>query len=116
MAIAAGHPGVVIFRYDLREALGLGGVLFMTAGAERGGIGPGGLERWIFGVLRQRAMAGFAPDHSVLAGFFHFEDCVVAFGTCRAPCEGDGTLAGLFESITAIVAILAEGLGNEKGS
>jgi len=98
---------------DLREPLGLGGVLFVAAAAEIRDVGELGLHgAGIVGVRGQRAVAAFASDVGVLAGGAHFSLVVVAHDAGVLAGEGDGALTDGGEGSRAVVAILAELFGD----
>jgi len=65
----AGHAARVFDGRHLREALGFGGILFMTAPAEVGHLGQFGDDgAGVVGVFGQRPVAGFAGDVRMFAG------------------------------------------------
>ena len=116
--MAAGAEGAsgVLGGDHLGKASGLGGVLFVAAPAEVGHVGEDGLMRG--GVVRirvsgLRSVAGFASDVRVFAGSAHPGLVVVAHHASILTGVGDGMLADDGEGRGVIVAVLAEGLGNE---
>src|ERR1017187_5041631 len=74
----AGEAAGVLVGVDLREAFGFGGAGRVAADAEDCGVELGWGDRGVVGMLRQRAMAGFAVDVGVLAGGLDGQDVGVA--------------------------------------
>ena len=115
VAIVAGRAAGMFGGDYLREVFGLGGVLLVAAAAEVGDSRQfGDVRGRIFGVLRQRPVAGFAGHVRVLAGGAGFAFVVVAHQAGVLPSIGEGVLADEVERAGAIVAVLPEGLGDNR--
>jgi hypothetical protein len=110
----AKHSLGVLDGDHLREFPGLGRILFMTAAAEVGDIGPlGNVGSRVAGVGGQRTVAGFARDVRVPAGGADFGLVVVAHHTGILSCKGNGPLPDGIESAGAVVAVLSKSLGDD---
>ena len=117
MTGVAGHPAGVLGGDHLWKTAGLGGVLFMAAPAEIGDIRAfrdvgGG----IVGVLGEGPVAGLAGDVRMLAGFAGVSLVVVAHDAGILAGIGDGPLPYGGERARAVVAVLAEVLGDHRAA
>ncbi len=98
---------------DLWECIGLGAVDLVTPGADDGCVGQLGLRRcWVFSVLALRPVAGFAGNVGMAAELFLIDDVGVASLAGVMPGKNRRAGSNLADSITAIVAVLSEALGD----
>lgn len=115
MAGVTSHSTGVVGGVHLGEELGFGAIGLVTARAEDCGIELGGLDRGgVVGVLGLRAMASFAGDMRMAAGFFLVHHIDVAGLAGFVTCVRDGTGRDFFERRPAKVAVLPEGLRNDR--
>ena len=117
MAIRAFGARVVILRLDLLEACGAGDVCLMAQQAEldhiRGFLGLA-LGR-IAGVDALGAVAGLAGELGVAAALLLLGHVGVALYAGLLPGVDRGPLADVIQGTLAVVAKLAEALGDEDG-
>jgi hypothetical protein len=89
----------------------------MTTGAENGGIRQDRLHgAGIVGMLRLRAVAGFAINASVFTGFFELENVLVANFAGLMASVDDRQSGDFGDGIAAVVAVFAEALRHEPGA
>ncbi len=117
-AVAQGPTRVFGGRY-LREIRGLGRILFMAAPAKGGDVRQnrfmsGRVVRQ--GVRRLGTVAGLARYVGVLPCVMDFRLVLVAENARFVPGVGNGLLPDDVQSPWTVVAVLAEGLGNECGT
>jgi hypothetical protein len=105
--------GVVLFY--LGKGFGFGGAGGVASNAEDGGIELGWLDRGgVVGVPGEGAVAGFAVDVGMLAGFFGFEYVGVAGLTGLMAGKLDWARCYVVESVATIVSVLAEAPGDDE--
>ena len=110
----AGFATGVLGRHYLREALWLGQVFLVTAGAQHFGVRQHGCHRArIVGVCGQGTMAAFAVDAGVLAHLLHVQHVGMALLAGLMARVVDGFCRQLGQRVTAVVSVLPEALGNE---
>ena len=113
MARIASHAARVLGGDHLWKPCGLGRIFFVAPAAEVGDVGQlGDVGGGIFGVLRQRTVASFAGDVRVLAGGAGFGLVIVAQDALVLARVSDGALVDFIQRGGSIVAVLAEGLGD----
>jgi hypothetical protein len=78
MAGVTGQPGGMIRGHDLREPLGFGAVFFVATGADYGSFEFRGLDAGVAGMIRERAVAGFAGDGYMFSRLLCVRDVGVA--------------------------------------
>jgi hypothetical protein len=117
VARIAEHAAGVFGGDHLREGLRLGGVLFVAAAAEVGDIGElGDVGGGVIGMPGEGTVAGFAGDVGVLTGGASFGLVIVAHDALVLAGVRNGALAGFEQGGGAVVAVLAEGLGDDYGT
>ena len=120
MRLVAGiaqHAAGMLGRDHLREALGLGRVLFMAAPAEVGYIGEDRLVGGrVVGMLRQRPVTGFAGHVGVLSGGARLALVVMTHQTHILAGESDGFRPDQRQRLGAVMAVLAESFRHHGGA
>ena len=117
VARIAEHAAGVFGGDHLREGLRLGGVLFVAAAAEVGDIGElGDVGGGVVGMPGEGTVAGFAGDVGVLTGGASFGLVIVAHDALVLAGVRNGALAGFEQGGGAVVAVLAEGFGDDYGT
>ena len=117
VAGVAGNASGVIGGCNLGEGFGLGAVGLVAAGAYDGGVE---LRRFhgggIVGVPGLGSVAGFARDDDMLAQLFLSDDIGVTSFADIVARKGHGAGGGLCDGCAAIVSVLAEAFGDDKGA
>jgi hypothetical protein len=105
----------VLGRSDLREVLRFGGIRFMTANAQHGGIKFGGLHRTgIIGMFRQGPVARFAVDVHMLAAVLFAQHVCVAVLAGLVAGKVHRASGDLAHGVSTIVSVLPETPGHKK--
>jgi hypothetical protein len=113
VAVIAGHAAGVPGADHLRKRLGLRRVLFVASDAEGGDGGQlRDIRGRVFGMLGQRPVTGLAGHVGVFAAGADLAFIVVAQDAGLLPGVGHGMLADGCQRAGAVVAVLAESLGN----
>ncbi len=114
MAGVALHIAHVVLRIHLRKPCGFGDIGLVAAGTQGEGLGKlGNYIGRVGGMLGQRAMAGFAVDARVFAGFLQFQDISVTVFTGLVSGEARFASRKFFQRVAAIVTVFSETFGNE---
>ena len=117
VALIADHAAGMLDGCHLGKAARLGGVLFVTAPAEVGDIGQlRNVRRGVVRVELERAMARFARYMRMLAGCARSGFGIVAYHAGGLARVCDWPLADQSQRTGAIVAILSEGLGDNRAA
>ena len=117
MAGIAGQTSRVLRCRDLREALGLGAVGFVAAGADDGGVELRRLQRCrIVGMFGLGAVAGFARNDHMLALFLLLDHVGVANLARIVAGKGHGPGRDFGDGVASIVSILPKTVRNDEGA
>lgn len=118
VAGVAGQPGfVVVLGGNLRKAFRAGAVHFVAADAQHLRIEFCGLDRaGVIRVLCKRAMTRFAVHAPVAAFILHIKNVGMTRFARLMTSEGNRQGSDLGHSVAAIMAELAEALGNKNCS
>jgi hypothetical protein len=115
VAALARHPRVVRHRVDLREPRRSRRVVGVTQGALIAPTRNRGFDvHRSVRVRRGRPVAHFAREPPVIPVGLHLGDITVAHTALPLPCVLDGVRGNEIERRCAVVAFVAEGLGNEE--
>jgi len=117
VAGVAEYTAGMLDRDYLREASGLGSVLFVTAAAEVGHVGEHRfVRRGVIGMVGLRAVAGFAGDMGMFAGRARFALVFMTHEAHVLAGENEGFRPDQVQSLRPVMAIFSESFRHHGGA